>query len=198
MQRYVDEYGDIDIDIEELIAGLELTPDQKILKDAYQYTRAMNKAFRQTIAGDMTRMDRDLAQVIPFEEALDRVFTGNSSKVARQARELQEAMRFVYGDMDNRVHSLNGHMDAFLRNKMLEFTTMETRVLADGTTAEVPVISTSGLNSFKRKYDGVLKLPGMESLKNDLNELDTANVALQTALAAVSYTHLTQPTTPYV
>jgi hypothetical protein len=113
LQRYVDEYGDIDIDIEELIAGLELTPDQKILKDAYQYSRAMNKAFRQTIAGDMTRMDRDLAQVIPFEEALDKVFTGNSSKVARQARELQEAMSFVYGDMDNRVHSLNGHMDAF-------------------------------------------------------------------------------------
>ena len=183
LQRYVDEYGDIDIDIEELVAGLELTPDQKILKDAYQYSVAMNKAFRQTIAGDMTRMDRDLAQVIPFEEALDRVFTGNSSKVARQARELQEAMRFVYGDMDNRVHSLNGHMDAFLRNKMLEFTTVETQVLADGTTAEVPVISDSGLKSFKRKYDGVLKLPGMESLKNDLNELETANVALQTALA---------------
>ena len=183
LQRYVDEYGDIDIDIEELIAGLELTPDQKILKDAYQYSRAMNKAFRQTIAGDMTRMDRDLAQVITFDEALDKVFTGNSSKVARQARELQEAMSFVYGDMDKRVHSLNGHMDAFLRNKMTEFTEMETQVLPNGTTAQIPVIKKSGLDAFKRKYNGVLELPGMESLKNDLNELDTANVALQSALA---------------
>ena len=183
LQRYVDEYGDIDIDIEELIAGLELTPDQKILKDAYQYSRAMNKAFRQTIAGDMTRMDRDLASMIPVEEALDKVFTGNSSKVSRQARELQEAMRFVYGDADNRVHSLNGHMDAFLRNKMTEFTELEAQVLADGTTAQIPVIKKSGLDAFKRKYNGVLELPGMESLKNDLNELETANVALQSALA---------------
>lgn len=183
MQRYVDEYGDIDIDIEELIAGLELTDDQKILKDAYQYSHAMNKAFRQTTAGDLTRMDRDLAAMIPVEEALDKVFTGNSSKVARQARELQEAMRFVYGDSDNRVHSLNGHMDAFLRNKMTKFTEMETQVLPDGTPAQIPVIKKSGLAAFKEKYNGVLELPGMESLKSDLNELDTANVALQSALA---------------
>lgn len=104
----------------------------------------MNKAFRQTTAGDLTRMDRDLAAMIPVEEALDKVFTGNSSKVARQARELQEAMRFVYGDSDNRVHSLNGHMDAFLRNKMTKFTEMETQVLPDGTPAQIPVIKKVG------------------------------------------------------
>jgi len=169
-------------------------PNMQALQNAENYTKAMHDTFSRSFAGDLTRMARG-GDFIDAQVALDKMFAGNNAAAYRKSMDVLNAMRFEGVKDEALFGTVQGAMDAFLRNRLANLSTPTTIVNPiNGTEQTIQKLTPAAIEKFKQDYSELLKTIDPDGvLLNDLNDLDTAQVALEAALSQTSQrynTHL--------
>ena len=169
-------------------------PNMQALQNAENYTKAMHDTFSRSFAGDLTRKARG-GDFIDADVALEKTFAGSNASAYRRSMDILEAMRFEGVQDEALFGTVQGAMDAFLRNRLASLSTSATIVNPiNGQQQTIQKLTPAAIEKFKQDYSEILKTIDPDGvLLNDLNDLDTAQVALEAALSQTSQrynTHL--------
>lgn len=167
-------------------SGAKLTPEQEKLREALAISRAGNKVFTQTFAGEVTEKDKTGAlRTIP--ELLARKFVNTSDdKATLNFLQLENALLNAPGvtpsEAAARVGTVSTALDHLFREQASKYVKPTTVVNpATGREETVNLFDETGLQKFMADNAQMLDQPALRSLRNDLRDVSTANRALQYA-----------------
>jgi len=167
-------------------------PNMQALRNAETYTKAMHDTFSRSFAGDLTRKARG-GDFIDADDALIKTFAGSNASAYRRSMDILEAMRFEGVQDEALFGTVQGAMDAFLRNRLAALATDATIVNPINNTKQtIKKLTPAAIEKFKQDYSELLKTIDPDGvLLNDLNDLNTAQVALEAALSQTSQRYAT-------
>ena len=208
-------YGPLDQAVLEAIgaagARADMTPTSMDIRQALDFSRQLNNVFLRSFTGDLTRKSRRGKDMILPEDALNRLFTGGLTKQKVNLEAMKEAFGFVdeLGDTQFKG-TVNSAVDFYIRNIFEDLieepvTPLRTEIrpaegaeparvkdtLQTGEPGELRPdnlrINPQKLRRFLNQNRPILQILDDEfNLLNDLENVETAQVALETAFADAS------------
>ena len=208
-------YGPLDQAVLEAIgaagARADMTPTSLDIRQALDFSRQLNNVFLRSFTGDLTRKSRRGKDMVMPEDALNRLFTGGLTKQKINLEAMKEAFGFVdeLGDTQFKG-TVNSAVDFYIRNIFEDLieepvTPLRTEIrpaegveparvvdtLETGELGELRPdnlrISPQKLRRFLNQNKPILQILDDEfNLLNDLENVETAQVALETAFADAS------------
>jgi len=192
-------------------ARADMTPTSLNIRQALDFSRQLNDVFLRSFTGDLTRKSRRGKDIILPEDALDRLFTGGYTKQKVNLEAMKEAFGFVdeLGDTQFKG-TVNSAVDFYIRNIFEDLieepvTPLRTEIrpaegaeparvidtLETGEPGELRPdnlrINPQKLRRFLNQNKPILQILDDEfNLLNDLDNVETAQVALETAFADAS------------
>lgn len=167
-------------------SGGKLTPEQEKLREALAISRAGNKIFTQTFAGEVTEKAKTGAlRTVP--ELLARKFVNTSDdKATLNLVQLENALINTPGvdpkEAAARVGTINTAIDHLFREQASKYVKPKAIVNpATGREETVNLFDEAGLQKFLADNEQLLDQPALRSLRNDLKDVSTANRAFQYA-----------------
>jgi len=92
----LDDMGVLQKRIDEKVEqGIELSPNEKALSNAFSISRLGNDIFTRTFAGDIGRVSRTGANKVPPEFLAEKLFAGSSDATLYKYDELEKAMELI-------------------------------------------------------------------------------------------------------
>jgi hypothetical protein len=168
-------------------SGGRLSPEQEALRDALAISRAGNDLFSRTFAGDVLDKEASGAlRVIP-ELLSDKFIKASDNVAAQRMIQLETALANAPGaeaaDRAARVGTVNSALDYLFRDRAAKYAVPTDVVLnpATGQTRTMLQFDGPGLERFLRDNAEMLNLPALRSLRNDLQNVETANGVLLAA-----------------
>ena len=208
-------YGPLDQAVLEAIgaagARTDMTPASMDIRQALDFSRQLNNVFLRSFTGDLTRKSRRGKDMILPEDALNRLFTGGLTKQKVNLEAMKEAFGFVdeLGDRQFKG-TVNSAVDFYIRNifeDLIEepvtalraeirpaegaeparvIDTLETGELGELRPDNIR-INPQKLRRFLNQNRPILQILDDEfNLLNDLESVETAQVALESAFADAS------------
>ena len=185
-------------------ARADMTPTSLNIRQALDFSRQLNDVFLRSFTGDLTRKSRRGKDIILPEDALDRLFTGGYTKQKINLEAMKEAFGFVdeLGDTQFKG-TVNSAVDFYIRSAFEELleepvTSLRTEIRPPEGPDPAIIKDTLGtgverridprkLRRFLNQNRPILQILDDEfNLSNDLDNVETAQVALESAFADAS------------
>jgi|TARA_R100000455_G_C6272917_1_gene130085 hypothetical protein len=148
--------------------GVELTPNEKALRNAYTISRVGNDIFSRTIVGDLTRKSKTGADVVSPELLSERIFSGSDDQVRQNLLELETAMEGIAKyDKDGNILDLVPTVDGKFVDPQDSTKFIELKTLADNVETRTSNFRDSIYSILKVLSDKAIKKQKVQIPKKD-------------------------------